>query len=156
MRSLLLDTNIWLRMVQPQAPQHTLAVDALATLVAQGDTVYFTAQNVIEFWSVATRPVEANGLGWSVEATKAEVDRVMALFPLLADTPAVFTHWLALVSAHRVTGRRVHDARLVAVMLAHGVHHVLTFNGDDFRAFNEIVVVEPADVVPASGPTPSP
>jgi len=31
-------------------------------------------------------------------------------------------------------------------MLAHGVTHLLTFNGDDFRAFNEIVVVSPTDV----------
>jgi predicted nucleic acid-binding protein len=150
MRALLLDTNIWLRVVQPTAPQHAIAVDALAALIAQGATVYVTAQNVIEFWSVATRPVDANGLGWSVEAAAQEVERIMALFPSLDDTPAVFAHWQTLVAAHRVIGRRVHDARLVAVMLAHDVSHILTFNGDDFRGFNEIVVVEPTSVVAPS------
>jgi predicted nucleic acid-binding protein len=34
----------------------------------------------------------------------------------------------------------VHDARLAAVMLAHGVNHILTFNVDDFRRYPGIVV----------------
>jgi hypothetical protein len=32
-------------------------------------------------------------------------------------------------------------------MLAHEVTHLLTFNGDDFRDFDEIIVVAPADVL---------
>ena len=83
-----------------------------------------------------------------MEAVRLEIDRVLAQFPLLDDTPAVFVHWLDLVSTHRVIGRRVHDARLVAVMLVHGISHLLTFNRDDFRQFSEIVIVEPAQVVP--------
>lgn len=153
MAGFLLDTNIWLRIVQPSAPQHPLTVEALASLLSRGDEVYLTAQNVIEFWSVASRPIEANGLGWSAETTHQEVQRALAQFPLLADTPAVFAHWLALVSAHRLTGRRVHDARLVAVMLAHGIGQLLTFNRDDFQAFGEIAVSDPADIAPPPGAT---
>lgn len=59
MTAYLLDTNIWLRAVQREAAQHHLAVEALAALLAQGHAVSITAQNVIEFWSVASRPVEA-------------------------------------------------------------------------------------------------
>ncbi len=148
MAALLLDTNIWLRAVQPGASQHLLTVEALAALLDRGDEVFLTAQNVIEFWSVASRPIGANGLGWSAETTHQEVQRALAQFPLLVDTPAVFAHWLALVSGHRLTGRRVHDARLVAVMLAHGIGQLLTFNRDDFRVFGEIAVVDPADIGP--------
>jgi len=45
-----------------------------------------------------------------------------------------------------VSGRQVHDARLAAVMLAHGVSHVLTFNVEDFRRYPGIVTVNPHDV----------
>ncbi len=76
MTTYLLDTNVWLRTVQRESPQHSLAVEALATLLMQGDEVCITAQNVIEFWSVATRPVAANGLGWSVEVARQEIDRL--------------------------------------------------------------------------------
>jgi predicted nucleic acid-binding protein len=70
MTAYLLDTNIWLRSVQREAPHHPIAVEALATLLAQGNDVFITAQNLIEFWSVASRPTEANGLGWSVETVR--------------------------------------------------------------------------------------
>ena len=83
MTAYLLDTNIWLRSVQREAPHHPIAVEALAALLAQGNDVFITAQNLIEFWSVASRPAEANGLGWSVETVRQEIDRLQAQFPLL-------------------------------------------------------------------------
>lgn len=94
--------------------------------------------------------MEANGRGWSVAIVRQEIDRLLNQFPLLDDTPAIFVSWRKLVTIHQITGRRVHDARLVAVMLAHGIMHLLTFNGDDFRSYDEIVVVEPANVITAS------
>lgn len=35
-------------------------------------------------------------------------------------------------------------------MLAGGITRLLTFNGDDFRAFDEIIVMAPADIVTGS------
>lgn len=151
MTAYLLDTNLWLRAVQREAAQHTLAVDALAVLLGQGDEVFVTAQNLIEFWSVASRPIAANGLGWPVELVQLELERVQTQFPMLEDTPAILVHWIALVTTYQVTGRRVHDARLVAVMVAHGISHLLTFNRDDFRQFREIVTVEPGEIVAQAG-----
>lgn len=149
MTAYLLDTNIWLRSVQREAPQHPLAVEALATLLAQGNDLFITAQNVIEFWSVANRPTGANGLGWSVETVRQEIERLQAQVPLLDDTADLFTHWLQLVSTYRVVGRRVHDARLVAAMLVHGITHLLTFNRDDFRHFAMITVITPPELLAA-------
>jgi predicted nucleic acid-binding protein len=142
----LLDTNIWLRSVQQQSPHHLLAVEALVILLRRGDEIFITAQNVIEFWSVASRPTEANGFGWPVETVRQEVEQLQAQFPLLDDTAAVYPQWLELVSSTHVTGRRVHDARLVAVMLIHGITHLLTFNADDFRLFPAITVVTPQEL----------
>jgi hypothetical protein len=44
---------------------------------------------------------------------------------------------------------QVHDARLVAAMLAHGVPQILTLNPRDFQRYTEITVLHPADVVAA-------
>jgi len=154
MTAYLLDTNIWLRSVQRETPHHSIAVEALAVLLAQGNEVFITAQNLIEFWSVASRAPEANGLGWSVETVRQEIERLQAQFPLLEDSAEVFAYWLQLVSAYRVIGRRVHDARLVAAMLTHGVTHLLTFNREDFRQFAMITVVTPTDLL-ASAEHPS-
>ena len=142
----LLDTNILLRLVDRAAASHTVAVVALARLLAAGHELYITAQNLIEYWSVATRPLAANGLGWDVARTRGVVADLMSRFPLLDEMPDVFPRWLQLVSVEGVSGRQVHDARLVAVMAAHGVTHLLTFNVEDFRRYSSITVVHPMDV----------
>jgi predicted nucleic acid-binding protein len=43
----------------------------------------------------------------------------------------------------------VHDARLVAAMLAHGVPQLLTLNDRDFARYAGISVVHPRDLVRA-------
>jgi predicted nucleic acid-binding protein len=63
--SVLVDTNILLRRIQPDHAQHALAIDSVARLLASGELVYFTWQNISEFWNVMTRPITANGLGFS-------------------------------------------------------------------------------------------
>ena len=152
MATYLADTNLLLRMADPTSPQHPIATQALARLFSQGDEVYLTPQNFIEFWAVATRPVEANGFGWNSERTAKEVTELQERFPLLPDSPDIFTHWLELVKRLPIHGKRVHDARLVAVLQAHTVEHLITFNTSDFAAFSSIVsLVDPRSLVAPSG-----
>jgi len=143
MTDYLLDTNVLLRMSDRTSPVNLLAGRATATLLRQRTRVFITSQNIIEFWVVATRPAQVNGLGWSVEQTRTEIELILNQFPQLEETPQIFPRWCNLVTNYQLQGKRVHDARLVAVMLAHGVTHLLTFNPDDFRTINEIVVVHP-------------
>ena len=48
-----------------------------------------------------------------------------------------------LLATHQVSGVSLHDARLVAVMLAEGVDALLTLNFHDFRRYQEIHTVTP-------------
>ena len=146
MANYLVDTNVLLRMSDRTSPVHLLAGQAAATLLRENHQLWITGQNLIEFWVVATRPLNVNGLGWSINQTRAELLNILSQFPQLAETPAIFSHWLSLVTTYQIQGKRVHDARLVAVMLAHGVTHLLTFNADDFRAMSEIVTIHPQQV----------
>ena len=77
--------------------------------------------------------------------------------PYLADTnivtrrvlPADAHHildWRRLADTYRVVGRQVFDTRLVAVMLAHGITHLLTFNTGHFFRYAGLTVVDPATV----------
>jgi predicted nucleic acid-binding protein len=142
----LADTNILLRWVTPADPQHSLAVDSVKALQRRGDVVHITPQNLIEFWAVATRPASANGLGMSPAEAGHEVESLERLFPLVPDSPAVYTEWKRLVAAAGVSGVKVHDARLVAVMIVNGLTHVLTFNTDDFKRFPGVTAVDPRNV----------
>ncbi|MEO5802061.1 MAG: type II toxin-antitoxin system VapC family toxin, partial [Verrucomicrobiota bacterium] len=141
MATYLADTNLLLRLADPASPQHFIATESLARLFRQGDEVFLTAQNFIEFWAVATRPLNANGFGWTSERTAREVFELQRRFPLLTDSPEIFVQWLELVKEFSITGKRVHDARLVAVLQAHNIENLLTFNTADFAAFSRLSCV---------------
>ena len=89
----LADPNLLLRLADPASAQHSIAATALGRLFRQGDEVFLTPQNFIEFWAVATRPVEANGFGWSSARTAQEVTELQKRFPLLPDSPEIFPRW---------------------------------------------------------------
>ena len=126
-----------------------MARAALRGLRNRGDEVVIVPQVLVEFWGVATRPVEVNGLGLDPERADRVVRRIEGLFWLLPDVPAIHEHWRRLVVAHGVRGRQVHDARLAAALLAHGVGHILTFNTADFARYPGLNAVHPREVVPA-------
>lgn len=151
MATYLADTNLLLRLADPASPQHPVATQALASLLARGDEVFVTPQNFIEFWAVATRPVDANGFGWSRDRTAQEVTELQSRFPMLPDSPEIFLRWLGLVRQLPIHGKRVHDARLAAVLEAHGIDHLITFNTADFAVFTSISIADPRRLTAATG-----
>jgi predicted nucleic acid-binding protein len=144
--SVLVDTNVLLRRTQPDHPSYTLAVESVAKLLAAAEPVYFTLQNITEFWNVATRPAANNGLGLSVALTLSEVEKIERLLAVLPDAPAVYSEWKRLVVQHGVMGVKVHDAKLVAMMKVHGVRRILTFNTDDFLRYG-VEAVHPSSLL---------
>jgi hypothetical protein len=116
----------------------------------RGEALHVTPQVMVEFRSVATRPVAVNGLGLSAVDTETQAGAFEARFPLLAETPAIYPAWKALVGALGVIGKQVHDARLVAVCHVYGVTHLLTFNMAHFvrmAGFGPgLIVTDPATV----------
>ena len=137
----LVDTNVLLRFAVRNHPLHPTIRTAVRKLRAAGHRLRATPQNFIEFWNVATRPADRNGLG----LTSGDADRflhlVERLFPLLPDSPAVYPEWRRLVASFGVAGVQVHDARIVAAMIVHNVTHVLTFNTADFVRYAPINIV---------------
>jgi predicted nucleic acid-binding protein len=125
----LVDTNVLLRVAEPHSVQHLAAVEAVAKLISQKHELCLAPQGLAEFWVAATRPADVNGLGWSFEAVELEVARL-----------------LELVVQHRVVGKQGHDARLAAIMNINGLAHILTFNANNFRAY-DLTVVSPDEVV---------
>lgn len=92
-----------------------------------------------------TRPIAANGLGFSSAFALGEVGKIETVLALLPDSPAVYEEWNCLVATYAVSGAKVHDARFVATMNVHGVRRILTFNTGDFARF-DIEVLHPSAV----------
>lgn len=120
----LADSNVLLRSLQRAHPMHVEAWRAIR-LLRRRDQLFIAPQNIVELWVVATRPVTQNGLGVSpVAASIYLLNRFKRFLPLLPDTPEVHEQWEQLVSQYNVSGKKAHDARLVASMLVHGLDTV--------------------------------
>ncbi len=142
----LADTNILLRSASPNHPMHADAVRAVSALLTGGERVCVFPQNLIEFWNVATRPANVNGLGFSVSQTEAEVSKIESLLTVLPDRSDIYPRWRQLVVAHSVSGKQVHDARIVAAMNVNKVTNILTFNLEDFKRYSSIILIDPVTI----------
>lgn len=148
----LLDTNVLLRFGNRGQAQHQLARDAITGIRESGHECVLVPQVLYEYWVVATRPAENNGLDMTTSAAETAVAEFVSTFSVLRDERGVFQQWRNLVVTHDIKGKLAHDARLVAAMLRHGVTKLLTFNVADFAQFASIEVFTPGEI--ASGTRP--
>jgi len=77
----LVDTNILLRWIKPDDRDYPRVVSAIEVILGEGAALCYTSQNVAEFWSACTRPVERNGYALSPgEADRRVFRDLIALF----------------------------------------------------------------------------
>ena len=144
----LVDTNILLRFADRSHSLYPLIRNAIRRLRQDGHKLQITSQNCVEFWNVATRPIEKNGFGLTPSDTEKLLQSIEQLFPVLPDSSSVYREWRRLVVKFSVSGVQVHDARLVASMRVNAIAHILTFNLEDFKRYTieGIIVVSPEAV----------
>jgi predicted nucleic acid-binding protein len=142
----LVDSNILLRWVKTDHRDYPAVVSASDAILRHDGVLCYTSQNVAEFWNACTRPVDRNGYGLSPQDTDRRARSFEEKLRLLPDSLAVHEKWRKLLVTHSVSGAQVHDARLVAAMLVHGVKRILTFIDKDFARYTEIEVVHPRSV----------
>jgi len=145
--SYLIDTNVLLRISDEDDPRHTECSAAIDILGGRNEPLFVCAQVLAEFWVVLTRPRDVNGWGLAFDKAVVEMADARASFPCLAEPTDIADRWQQVVFDNKCMGRQAHDARIAALMLAHGVTHLLTLNGGDFARYQGITPVSPAEVV---------
>ena len=86
----------------------------------------------------------------SVQWAAAQLARMKRFFIVLTDTAETFVWWERLVMQHQVSGKKAHDARVVASMRVHGITNILTFNVEDFARYAGIQVLHPEHMLSTS------
>ncbi len=135
---------------QESDAQHGVPVCAVVELHRRSEILHLTAQVLVEFRNIATRPTAQNGMGLSTADTEALATGFESAFSLLVETPGIYPEWKAIVTGLGIIGKQVHDARLVAVCHVHAIAQLLTFNVSDFHRMATfgpgVVVVYPTSV----------
>ena len=135
----LLDTSILIRLQNTLDKDCVTARNAVSELHREGQILNLTPQNIVEFWNVATRPADVNGLGLATHIVDSVVEVFERRFPLLTETMELYPVWKKLVLASGASGKQVHDARLVAVCQVYGISRILTFNIGHFKRLAQFV-----------------
>lgn len=140
---MLLDTNVLPRARDSAEPEHQTVCACIDRLIASGNEVCYCLQNLIEAWSVITRPRDANGWGFEPASASNLLDEIVSSFVRVEEPRDLQARWNSLCVLHAVRGRQTYDAGLVGVMLGHGIRDLVTLNEADFRRYDEIRCIVP-------------
>jgi predicted nucleic acid-binding protein len=147
----LVDTSVLARLANSADISRPAALHAVIALHRQGETLHTSPQNLIEFRNCATRPISANGLGLLPAIVEQQSAAFETAFGVLPESAGIYPEWKRLVAAVGIVGKQVHDARLAAICVVHGISHVLTFNVGHFQrlaAAASLQIVSPDQVTP--------
>lgn len=100
------DTNIVLRLVNKKDPLHQIVSQAIERLERNGEELVIIPQIIVEFWTVATRPTNVNGLGMTTDEAEKELENLQKLFTLLPDNEQSSMNGKRLLSNTKSAERR--------------------------------------------------
>jgi predicted nucleic acid-binding protein len=131
----MLDTSVLLAATDEGRPEHEGALRVVNEWPGKGVILYSSGQLLREYLAVATRPAGKNGLGLPLTDALRNVRAIRGRTTVLADGDRVVDRLLGLLGDVSCCGKQIHDANVVATMLAHQVSTVVTMNLDDFKRF---------------------
>ncbi|MGC4001136.1 MAG: PIN domain-containing protein [Anaeromyxobacter sp.] len=136
-----LDTNVLVAASVAEHPSHVAASALLTRLGGQQAPFCISPQVCREFLVVLTRkPV--SGREFTVEEALTTLGAWRSACTVIDEGPAALEELLGLVQAHAVKGKQVHDANIVATMLANGIDRLATLNPADFKRFEDLIELE--------------
>ena len=140
-KPLFIDTNILIYANVANAPFHKQALNAL-TLVQQSERPLWISRQVLrEFISARTRP-QTFAKPSTPEIVIERVRYLTEQFQVADDTSLVTEQLIKLLKDFNIGGKQVHDANIVATMLAYDIPCLLTHNIKDFQRFEKIIRIE--------------
>jgi toxin-antitoxin system PIN domain toxin len=138
------DTNILVYAHRREMPEHEAAA-ALVRDLAEGQAPWAIPWPcVYEFFSVVTNPRIWKASASLPAQAWAQLDAWLASpsLRLLAEPDGFAEILVRVTRAPRVRGPVIHDARIAALCIAHGVEQLLT-RDRDFSAFRELRTQDP-------------
>jgi len=138
-----LDTNILVFAHRRGTRHHAEALDLLRHLSSGPAPYALFWPSLYEFLRVVTHHRVFDPPSTPAEALQAVADLLSApAVRTLSETPSHGEVLRRLLGGTPVTGNLMHDAHLVALAVEHGVHEILTLDGD-FRRFPQVASRNP-------------
>lgn len=137
-----LDTNLLVAASVEAHPSHAIATALLARLSGLEVDACISPQVFREFLAVLTRGPVA-GVSFSTHDALRAIQGWLSACDLLEETEDVVGELAAVAERWSVRGKQLHDANIVATMIAHGVGRLATLNASDFHRYERLISLEP-------------
>ncbi len=145
--TLLLDPNVLLAAKDRSRNSHALCTELFRLPARAGVHLVTIGQILREYLVVATRPVEADGLGLDTSDAVRNIRAFRTRTHLLPESAEIHDELIALVETHSLKGKRIHDANVVAAAGCHHVSAIITDNTDDYTGISPVPVLSPRSAV---------
>ena len=134
------DTNILASALLPESPRYFHARGILRRLAEADAEVWISRQVIREYLATMTKYEQK----WSNVTRVALIDAVRTLerhYFVAEELPIVAEQLYFLLGQVPTGGKQVHDANIVATMIAYDVRTLLTYNLDDFKRFGGFIEI---------------
>ena len=142
--ALFVDTNVLVYANVAEAPLHQAALSTVQQAQTAGRMLWISRQVLREFAAVRSRS-QTFAQAASPELIATRLAAFEAGFEIADDTAAVTGHLRQLITEVSLGGKQVHDANIVATMLAYSIPTLLTHNEKDFKRFEDWISIEVID-----------
>jgi predicted nucleic acid-binding protein len=139
-----LDTNILVFSAATRAPLYQAARRAIQDQHAAGAEIWISRQVLREYLATLSRPQTFSN-PQPPDVLAADIRSFISQFFIAEETVQVTERLLDLIQQFPTGGKQIHDANIVATMLAYGIPTLLTNNTDDFVRFAGIITVLPLE-----------
>ena len=139
-KALFVDTNILVYANVIETPFHEQALSVINTAHQENRAIWISRQVIREYLVTLTRPQAFDNL--PKEIVLEQVKQFIKKLEVADDTASVSEELLQLLADFKVGGKQIHDANIVATMLAYDIPCLLTHNVKDFKRFESVIEIE--------------
>lgn len=133
-----IDTNIIVFASDSRSLWHQSSKEAINNLLNEKFRLFISPQILREYISVASRSMEAEkSVPWN--KIMKNYEDFQKDFILIGEGQNTVNELGKLLLKIPSSGKQVHDANIVATMLAHGISNLLTHNTSDFSRYSQLI-----------------
>jgi len=133
-----IDTNILVHASVANSDKYPACSKFLDAHQRDGTSLVISGQVIREFIRTLTRPQFCEDESIKAEALRL-AEQYSRAYEVLHEDGQVHAHLLKLTRDFGVRGKQVHDANIVATMLAHNVPTLATENVRDFQRYGSLI-----------------
>jgi predicted nucleic acid-binding protein len=137
--NIFIDTNILIYLIDEDSPFHQKCIEKFTQITISAE-LWISRQVIREHSVITTRsgimqnPLSSNELN-------SDIMRFESIFNIANDTKTTTDNLIKLIEKYSISGKKIHDANIVASMIEYDIKSLFTNNGSDFKRYDEINLI---------------